>query len=91
MYFTGIKYNSTIHPSKQNNPAKETEMNQAEYIIKKAQKIKRFDEILMAIAKEGGRIFTVDKGQRPQYLSYKFLDGSKLKLSTADDNKITLI
>ena len=74
-------------------------MNQAEYIIKKAQEIKktvfiadkRFDKILTAIAKEGGRIFAVDKGQRPQYLSYKFLDGSKLKLSTADDNKITLI
>ena len=66
-------------------------MNQAEYIIKKSQEIKRFDEILMAIAKEGGRIFAVDKGQKPQYLSYKFSDGSKLKLSTADDNKITLI
>lgn len=66
-------------------------MNQAECIIKKAQEIKRFDEILMEIAKEGGRIFVVDKGQKPQYLSYKFSDGSKLKLSTADDNKITLI
>lgn len=66
-------------------------MNQAECIIKKAQEIKRFDEILMAIAKEGGRILAVNKGQRPQYLSYKFLDGSKLKLSTTGDNKITLI
>lgn len=66
-------------------------MNQAECIIKKAQEINRFDEILMAIAKESGRIFEVDKGQKPQYLSYKFLDGSKLKLSTAGDNKITLI
>ena len=70
-------------------------MNQAEYIIKKAQEIKKTvftsDKRFIAIAKEGGRIFAVDKGQRPQYLSYKFLDGSKLKLSTADDNKITLI
>ena len=74
-------------------------MNQAEYIIKKAQEIKktvfiadkRFDKILTVIAREGGRIFEVDKGQKPQYLSYKFSDGSKLKLSTADDNKITLI